>query len=136
MRKNSVILRLPRQHMPDGFNYPVEFDEFVTQLTDENEIKPWGLTASHEFNVELSEMFQMNLIQFAQAWLEDMVACFLVGSGIDPKVLVVNPWNEINGNAESPEGVILEELPNFSAWLIWVRNSELVQLYAQGDAKN
>ncbi|GAA4017509.1 hypothetical protein [Actimicrobium antarcticum] len=133
-----VQLKLKDHEIPDKFTYPESFDKYLLtyKVNDPFEFKdldPWGITADAEYNCRLSEKFNLPLVQFAQAWLEDMIACFVVGTGSDPKVLVLNPWalKPVGENKWEEYIQVLEELENFDAWLAWARASDLVLEYAE-----
>ena len=133
MEIKPVKLKLNSQELPFSFNYPASFDAYVSgHPAIEDELEPWGITADPESNLLYSEQYGRPLVKFAQAWLEDMIACFVVGTGSDPRVVVLNPWADKEVDGEWTKAMqVLEELPNFEAWLEWARNSELVKLYAE-----
>lgn len=132
MKYIPVVLALSPDELPQDFVYPLAFESLLQQPLSKEALEPWGISASIEANTLYSEQFQIPLVQFAQAWHEDMIACFVVGSGNDPKVVVINPWAQTCENGEWTEtGAILEQIANFAAWLEWVQNSDLVRLYAE-----
>lgn len=133
MEIKTVKLRLNLDELPVGFNYPASFDAYVSGYPAiEDELEPWGITADTESNLLYSKEYGRPLCKFAQAWLEDMIACFVVGTGSDPRVVVLNPWADKEVDGEWMKVMhVLEELPNFEAWLEWARNSELVKMYAE-----
>ena len=132
MKYIPIVLALSSDELPQNFKYPKSFEALLQQLPPKEALEPWGITASTEANTLYSEQFQVPLVQFAQAWHEDMVACFVADSGLDPKVLVINPWAQACENGEWKEvGAIIEQFPNFEAWLAWLRDSDLVRLHAE-----
>ncbi|MBK4738444.1 hypothetical protein [Noviherbaspirillum pedocola] len=133
MKIEQIRSKLEHQELPDNFIYPTSFDAYLlAHPTAGNELEPWGITADPESNARCSAQYGLPLVKFAQAWHEDMIACFIAGTGDNPKVVVLNPWAQTLVDNEWREtGQVLEELPNFDAWLEWARNSELVALYAE-----
>lgn len=132
MKYEPIKLMLEQQELPAGFAYPQSFMAFLQRLPPKDELEPWGITASLEADTMYSEQFHIPLVQFAQAWHEDMVACFFLRNENELGVLVLNPWAQTCEDGEWKEtGEILEDLLNFEAWLDWVRNSELVKMYAE-----
>jgi len=125
----EVRLKLDPGELPSGFAYPVSFLEFVDIFPRVKEwYEPWGIIADVEANNMWSESFGRPLIQFAQAWHEDMLACFVVDGSSDPSVVVINPWQQrmVDGKAER-YCMLREQFPNFTAWFDWMRDSELVR---------
>ncbi|MDT0140817.1 hypothetical protein [Acidovorax sp. PRC11] len=125
----EVRLKLDPGELPSGFAYPVSFLEFVDIFPRVKEwYEPWGIIADVEANNMWSESFGRPLIQFAQAWHEDMLACFVVDGSSDPSVVVINPWQQrmVDGKAER-YCMLMEQFPNFTAWFDWMRDSELVR---------
>jgi hypothetical protein len=133
MRYEPVKSRLKPDELPAGFNYPASFDAYLSPYSKfEANLEPWGATVDAESDARYSELYGARLVQFAQAWLEDMIACFVVGTGDDPRVVVLNPWADKLVDGEWKKTMqILEEFPNFDAWLEWAGNSELVRLHAE-----
>lgn len=136
MENKSMLLKLAAPELPELFTYPSCFDNALANPIVLDSLEPWGFTADSEANAWLSELFHLPLVQFAQAWHEDLVACFIVGNGENPKVVVANPWAQTIVDGEWQEtGAILEEHENFEQWLDWVRKSELVTTYAEHRAE-
>jgi hypothetical protein len=128
---------LSPDNLPVGFAYPESFMHYVDlHPMIERKLDPWGIEADSESNARYSDRCGLPLVQFAQAYQEDMIACFVVGAGDDPKVVVLNPWAQTLINDEWQETCqVLEELPNFEAWLEWARNSQLVKNHAEARAE-
>lgn len=133
MKFEPVKPKLEFAELPAGFSYPMSFDAYLEAHPKfEAELDPWGATTDTESNQRYSEQYGLPLVKFAQAWHEDMIACFVIGTGDDPKVMVLNPWAQTLVDDEWREtGQVLEELANFDAWLEWARRSELVRDYAE-----
>lgn len=132
MRFEPIRLKLKPEELPKNFAYPESFDAYLRHsASPEDDLEPWGITADPEANARYSEQYGMPLVKFAQAWHEDMIACFVAGTGNEPRVRILNPWAQKLLDGEwRMTGQVLEELPSFEAWLEWVRNSELVKHYA------
>lgn len=119
------------EELPEGFAYPSSF-EACQAGTGDSDLEPWGFTADADADERYGRRLEMKIVMFAQAFHEDMIACFVVENRTDPKVLVLNPWaDELIGDTWQPVCKILEEFPNFSDWLEWARNSDLVKMYAE-----
>lgn len=137
MEIRKVRLKLEPDELPAGFTYPPSFLEFVQVFPDVKEqFDPWGLIADVESNQLWSEAFGQPLVQFAQAWHEDMLACFVVDGSDDSPVVVINPWQQrmVDGKSER-YCQLLEQFPNFTAWFDWMRDSELVRDHAKDRAE-
>jgi hypothetical protein len=133
MKFKKVKLKLEPSELPPGFAYPAKFIEFAHAFPEmEDAFEPWGLTADADSNNRYSEQFGQPLVKFAQAWHEDMLACFVVSSVGEPAVVVINPWaQEVVASKTEQVGAVIEKFPSFDAWLEWMRNSDLVQQYAE-----
>jgi hypothetical protein len=101
--------------LPPGFTYPLSYRQFVEAHPKKMKLpNSWGYTSDVAGgSLRYSKLFNRPLVLFAQAFGEDMVACFDAVPGPDPRVVVLNPWGE-------PEPFTIAELPNFAAWLAWV----------------
>jgi hypothetical protein len=86
-------------------------------------LDPWAFLPTPErSNAYCSEAAGRPVLPFAQAVGEDMMACFEMRPGHAPTVIVINPW------AENKADVILAELADFDAWLIYAKKvSQAVQ---------
>lgn len=136
METRKVKLKLDLDELPGGFVYPASFLEFVDVYPRaEEQFEPWGLTSDAKLNQPYSEMFGKPLVKFAQAWHEDMIACFVVDDLPEPSVIVINPWAQrvIEGKAEQ-YCMLLRQFPNFTTWFDWMRDSELVRDRAEDRA--
>ena len=132
MKYVPVLLSLPADELPENFSYPPRFLEFICRDPMDEIPPPWGITASTEANSLWSEQFHQPLVQFAQAWHEDMVACFCIAKDHEPSVVVLDPWAKscVNG-IWSETGEVIAELPDFAAWLEWTRNCDLVDQHTE-----
>jgi hypothetical protein len=107
---------VPRAMLPSGFRYPGDYLQFVVQNPKiMAELGAWGYTSdiadwSHECSVALGRA----VVLFAQAYGDDMIACFEHLSGEEPKVLIINPWGEQNMSHK-----VLREFSNFTEWHAW-----------------
>lgn len=132
MKTEKIRAKLDREELPDNFTYPASFDTYLEHRAFENELEPWGITANVESDAMYSDEYGRPLVKFAQAWGEDMIASFLADTGKDPRVVVFNPWADTFADGGWNQTMhVLEVLPNFSAWLAWSRNSEVVRQYAE-----
>lgn len=129
MQIREVRLKLIEDELPKGFTYPSSFLELVEVFPDvKQQFEPWGLIADVESNRLWSEASGQPLVQFAQAWHEDMIACFLVDGSEDPPVVVINPWRQrmVDGKVEQ-YCTLLKQFRNFTDWFEWMRDSDLVR---------
>lgn len=136
MHIRELKLKLEPHELPEGFTYPRSFLQFLQDFPEAREqFDPWGLVADVESNQLWSEASGRPLLQFAQAWHEDLLACFVVDGSADPAVVVINPWQQrmVNGKAEQ-YCMLVEQFPNFEEWLKWMRDSELVRDHAAARA--
>lgn len=125
--------QLPAQ-LPEGFACPPSFAKYWEANPGfAIEFEPWHFEVGDEgFNRWCSERYGRSVVMFAKADLEDTIACFVVDTSDDPKVVVLNPWAQVVVEGKTEEVCrVQEELPNFDAWLQWVRDSELVRTNAQ-----
>ena len=75
-------------------------------------LNPWAFLPSPERSIEYcSNAFGEHVLPFAQAIGQDLVACFLVQSSQEPRVVVINPW------AESGGVVVKAEFVDYEGWL-------------------
>jgi hypothetical protein len=95
-------------------------------------LRPWAFDHDPERAIGFcSEAAGRPVLPFAQAVGEDMMACFKNEPSATPGVLVINPW------AEDKTRVLLAELPDFGAWLVYAEKvSREVQAREQEDADN
>ncbi len=119
---------IPPEKLPDGFDYPRSFHDYVSKngakLTG---LPPWGFAHDvAKWSAECSAEFNRPLVLFAQAYHEDMVAGFEGLSGNDPRVIVLNPWGE-------PKPYVIAELDDFDAWLEWARQESIELGYIKPD---
>ena len=138
MPTREIRAKLEPDDLPPGFSYPASFEAFVATNPDaEAELEPWGLVADPEADRRYGPEYGHPLVKFAQAWLEDMIACFVVGADPEPRVVVLNPWADklVDGEWKKVCQVV-EEFPSFSAWLEWARSSDLVKGYADARTQN
>ncbi len=105
---------IPADEIPKGFSYPKSYIQYIENNgTKMCNLKPWGLTCNiAESSVEYSKIYNRPLVVFAQAFHEDMIACFEGIASSEPRVIIIDPWR-----AEGPD--VVDELPNFEAWLGW-----------------
>lgn len=135
MKNEPIKPKLSPAELPAGFAYPTSFENYLQRPDGSAGIAPWAITADPEANVWHSEQFSMPLVQFAQAWHEDMTACFVVDDAKECSVIIMNPWaTTLVGDEWKETGEILEKLPDFDSWLTWVKQSELVKLYAENSS--
>jgi hypothetical protein len=79
-------------------------------------LAPWWFQPTPERDVEFcSKAAGRPVLPFAQAVDEDMMACFKTDPSGSPGVLVINPWSEGWGP------VVLADLPDFDAWLVYAK---------------
>ncbi|GAA4017504.1 hypothetical protein [Actimicrobium antarcticum] len=124
--------------LPKGFVYPEKFNKLLFSLDNfggeiNHGIEPWTIITYEDMNSIFSIKFGLSLVQFAQCWKEEMVAFFVVGTGPDPVVMVFDPWalKRVTETKWIETGKLLEQFPNFEAWLAWVRNSELAKEFLE-----
>jgi hypothetical protein len=126
---------LAQEEQPPGFEYPRSFMAHLAQHPRMSvELRPWHAEPGDGgFDRRLSERLGRPVVMFAKADFEDMVACFVVGTGEESKVVVVNPWLEklIDGQWQQTCKV-LHELSNFEQWVQWALNSPEVRHQAEG----
>lgn len=106
--------------LPPGFAYPASYKQFVEAYPKKMGLPhSWGYTSDLAAgSLGYSKLFGRPLVLFAQAFGEDMVACFDGVPDSDPRVVVLNPWGQ-------PKPYIVAELPSFAAWLTWVAEDEI-----------
>lgn len=119
-----IKLKLTIDELPNGFAYPISFDKYlltypVSHGFELKELDPWGIVADADYNPVISKECNLPLVQFAQAWLEDMIACFVIGCEAEPEVMVINPWalRQVGNGKWENCAQILERFDNFEAWL-------------------
>lgn len=135
MKNEPIKPKLSPAELPEGFAYPTSFENYLQHQEASSNIAPWAITADSEANIWHSEQFCLPLVQFAQAWHEDMTACFVVDKSKEYSVIVTNPWGVTLVDDEWKEtGAVIQKLPNFDSWLTWVKHSDLVKLYAESSS--
>lgn len=128
---------LASEQLPVGFRYPPSFMRHLAQHPQLSiELEPWHAEPGGDlFDPQISEQIGKPVVMFAKADLEDMVACFVIGTEEELAVVVVNPWHQqlVDGGWKQTSRVY-EELPNFAAWIEWAKNSPEVQHEAEARA--
>ena len=82
MQIQKIKEKLESIELPDGFCYPESFNQFLATTADlQGFLEPWGFAADADSDLRYGSQCGHRLVQFAQAWHEDMIACFLVGTG-------------------------------------------------------
>lgn len=77
-------------------------------------LDPWAFPLAPEKAVGFcSGALGRAVLPFAQAIGEDMMACFETVLSATPAVVVIDPW------AHDKAHVVLAELPDFDAWLVY-----------------
>ena len=98
-----------------GASVPVQYSEMLGKTPADRVIEdlgPWAFLQSPERSVEYcSEAFGGRVWPFAQAIGQDLMACFLVQSSKEPKVVVINPW------PSKGEDFIKANFADYDAWL-------------------
>lgn len=107
---------VPPACLPVGFKYPASYREYVQRHPVMEGLGSWGYPCDLvESSATDSEAFGRPLVEFAQAFGDDMVACFEGMPGSNSRVLVLNPWAPY----------VITELENFEAWLTWARQDAI-----------
>lgn len=125
---------LKQEQLPPGFKYPRSFINHLAEHPRMSiELQPWHAEPGAAiFDPSISEQLGKPVVMFAKADFEDMVACFVVGTGDEPSVVVVNPWHqELVDGQWRQVCLLIEELPSFTAWVEWALNSPEVKHEAE-----
>jgi len=95
-------------------------------------LDPWWFLPTPGKSAEYcSKVAGRPVLPFAQAIEEDMMACFKAEPAQIPGVLVINPWSEGFGP------VVLADLPDFEAWLVFAKQiSEEVRAREQAEGED
>ena len=98
-----------------GASVPDRYSETLGKTPADSVIEglsPWAFLPSPERSVDYcSEAFGARVWPFAQAIGQDLMACFLVQSSQEPRVVVINPW------ADSGASVVKAEFVDYEGWL-------------------
>lgn len=109
--KMYVIQALKAQ----GASVPERYSEMLGRTPTDRvieDLSPWAFLPSPERSVEYcSKAFGARVWPFAQAIGQDLMACFLVQSSKEPRVIVINPW------ADSGANVVEAEFVDYEGWL-------------------
>lgn len=111
---------VPLEQLPKGFEYPISYREYFKRCPREMEgLRSWGYSSElAASSARLSEDFGRPFAKFAQAYGEDMVACFEGTPGLDHRVFVLDPWSW-------KKPYVVAEFENFEAWLAWARQEAM-----------
>lgn len=101
---------MPLSVLPEGFEYPDEYESFVAAQRVRNgsinHLPPWVFSSDETWAFEESKnIFGVKLVPFAQAEHMDMLVYF--NAGKSSEVWVANPW----------DGFVIEKFHSFSSWL-------------------
>lgn len=100
-----------------GADCPIKYLKMLAQTPVHRVIKdldPWVFDHDPESAVEFcSEAAGREVLPFARAAGEDMMACFVPAQSGEPAILVIDPW------AHDSAHIIQAELPNYDAWLAY-----------------
>lgn len=100
-----------------GICVPERYSEMLERTSLDRVIEnlnPWAFLSSPERSAEYcSKAFGSRIWPFAQAIGQDLMACFLVHSSGDPRVVVINPW------ADSSANVVKAEFVDYEGWLAY-----------------
>jgi hypothetical protein len=113
---------LASEVMPKGFTYPQAYLDFIILNGSKSVamlgMPPWIFAGDETWVKDESiRNFGTLLVPFSQAEQMDMMACFEASGEKDPKIWVVNPWEQL------PENRIYNVLNNFDEWLIFAKKT-------------
>jgi hypothetical protein len=79
-------------------------------------LRPWAFDHDPESAIAFcSDALGREVLPFAQAIGQDLMACFMADQPSSLPVVVINPW------ASDRSGTIQRTFPDFDAWLVYAK---------------